>query len=146
MKSVLRWMLLTAWAFAGLAGTAATAAGVSTSDARAIRAVIEAQLKAMAADDAVLAFSYASPSIRMQFGDAPSFMTMVRHGYPMLIRATEIFFPQPESAGQEVMQVVRLRDQDGSSWRAIYQLQQQRDKSWRINGCEVEPGDDNPSI
>ncbi|HEY4037776.1 MAG TPA: DUF4864 domain-containing protein, partial [Burkholderiaceae bacterium] len=85
MKSIARWMLLTAMALTSLVSDAAGPSGLSAGDARAIRAVIEAQLDAMAADDEARAFSFASPSIRMQFDDASSFMTMVRQGYPMLI-------------------------------------------------------------
>jgi Domain of unknown function (DUF4864) len=101
--------------------------------------VIEAQLDAMAADDEARAFSYASPSIRMQFDDASSFMTMVRQGYPMLIRPTEMLFSQPRTVEESVLQVVRLRDREGRPWLATYDLERQPDRSWRINGCIVEP-------
>jgi hypothetical protein len=141
MKSLTRRTLL-ALALASLRVKAAGAAGtapLSGGDARAIRAVIEAQLKAMAAGDAVRAFSYASPSVRMQFGDAPNFMSMVRQGYPMLIRPSATLFLRPESFEKAVLQVVHLRDRDGRSWQATYQLQKQPDQSWRINGCVVQP-------
>ena len=146
MTSVLRGMLLAVMAFASLEAGAADGGGapvVSERDAQAIRAVIAAQLDAMAADDASLAFSYASPSVRMQFGDAPSFMTMVREGYPMLIGATETVFLRPESAGPGVIQMVHLLDQDGRSWLATYHLVRVPDKSWRINGCVVRPDEAN---
>ena len=139
MKSAIRWMLCVAVALASVGSHADESADVSTGDARAIRAVIEAQLKAIGADDAVLAFSYASPSIRMQFGDAPTFMTMVREGYPMLIRPTATVFLRPDPAEQGVMQQVHLRDRDGRSWLATYHVQRQPDKNWLINGCVVEP-------
>ena len=72
-----------------LSPTLAVAAGFAALDARAARAVrtlIEAQLDAFAAGDAERAFSYASPSIRTQFGDATRFMAMVQTAYPMVIR------------------------------------------------------------
>jgi hypothetical protein len=139
MKSIARWMLLTAMALTSLVSHAAGPSGLSAGDARAIRAVIEAQLDAMAADDEARAFSFASPSIRMQFDDASSFMTMVRQGYPMLIRPTETLFSQPRTVEEDAMQVVRLRDRDGRPWLATYDLQRQPDRTWRINGCLVEP-------
>jgi len=139
MRSIVRWVVLTAMTLTSLASDAAGATGLNAGDARAIRAVIEAQLDAMAADDEARAFSYASPSIRMQFDDASSFMTMVRQGYPMLIRPTETLFSQPWTVEEGVVQVVRLRDQDRRPWLATYHLQRQPDKSWRINGCVVEP-------
>jgi hypothetical protein len=64
---------------------AAGAAVLAEADARAVRQVVQAQLDAFAADDAERAFSYASASIRAQFGDAASFMAMVRSGYPMVV-------------------------------------------------------------
>ena len=81
----------------------------------------------------------ASPSIRMQFRDAPTFMKMVRHLYPMLVRATATVFFRPDPVEQGAMQQVHLRDPDGRSWRATYHLQRQPDKNWLINGCVVGP-------
>ena len=106
-------------------------------DARAVRQVIEAQLQALADDDAVAAFSYASPTIRSQFGDAASFMAMVRSGYPMVLRPAATAFFQPEAADGAVMQTVQLRDRNGSAWLATYELQRQGDGRWRISGCVV---------
>jgi len=143
---IVRWILLAATTLIGLQGAAAGPVGISVGDARAIRATIEAQLDAMAAGDEARAFSYASPSIRMQFDDASSFMTMVREGYPMLIRPRETLFSRPQAVEEGVLQVVHLRDEDGGAWRATYHVQRQPDKSWRINGCIVQPDDDDSLI
>ena len=138
-KSILRpvgWLLLV-WFF--LAVGPARAADLSERDAKAVRAVVEAQLQALAADDAVRAFSFASPAIRSQFGDAATFITMVRQGYPVLIRPAATAFFQPEAVEGTVIQVVQLRDSAGRSWLATYQLQRQADQRWCINGCVVAP-------
>ncbi len=112
-------------------------------DAQAVRAVITAQLQALAADDAVRAFSYAAPAIRSQFGDAATFIGMVRQGYPVLIRPRATAFFQAELvdgvAGVLITQVVQVQGSDGSRWLATYQLQRQADKQWRISGCSVVP-------
>jgi uncharacterized protein DUF4864 len=139
MRSVVRWVLLAALTLTSLQCTAAGPGSIAPGDARAIRAVIEAQLDAMAADDAVLAFSYASPSIRMEFPDAASFMSMVREGYPMLIHPSETLFSRAQAVEEGALQSVHLRDQDGQAWLATYHVQRQSDKSWRINGCTVQP-------
>lgn len=131
-----RWLLTLALA---LAPWAVAAQAVSTPDARAVREVVEAQLQALAADDAVRAFSYASPMIRSQFGDAASFMAMVKSGYPMVLRPAATAFFQPEVADGAVMQAVQLRGRDGRAWLATYELQRQPDGRWRINGCSVQP-------
>ena len=146
MQAPVRWMLLAVLTLAGPGASAAGSDRVSNDDARAIREVIRAQLKAIAADDAVLAFSYASPSIRSQFGDASTFMMMVHQGYPMLIRPTATVFLQPDPVEPGVMQQVHVLDEDGRSWRATYHVQLQPDKKWLINGCVVEPDEDDSLI
>jgi Domain of unknown function (DUF4864) len=115
----------------------AGAAGLSERDARAVRAVIEAQLAAFAADDAERAYSYASSAIRSRFSDAATFMAMVRSGYPMVMRPASVTFFQARATDGVVLQDVQLRDGAGRLWRATYQLEQQAGDGWRINGCEV---------
>jgi len=117
----------------------ASAAAVAERDARAVRAVIEAQLQAFTSGDAQSAFSYASAAIRTQFGTAANFMSMVQAGYPMLVQPAVSSFFVPERAGGDVVQRVQLRDRAGVLWRATYQLQPQADATWRINGCVVVP-------
>jgi hypothetical protein len=141
MGSIVRGLMLALMAATGLAADAGDPASIGDHDVHAIRGVVEAQLKALAADDAVLAFSYASPSVRMQFGDPGSFISMVREGYSMLIRPSDIAFLQPQSAEGGVAQPVYFRDEEGRTWLATYQMQRQPDKSWRINGCVVEAED-----
>lgn len=126
-----------------LAPAAAGAAVLAEADARAVRKVVEAQLDAFAADDAERAFSYASASIRAQFGDATNFMAMVRSGYPMVVRPAAVSFFQAQSdkgaegAKVTVRQAVHLRDLEGRLWTATYLLERQAGAGWRINGGVV---------
>lgn len=106
-------------------------------DAQAVRAVITAQLQALAAGDAVRAFSYAAPAIRSQFGDAASFIGMVQQGYPVLIRPRSTAFFQAELVDGVMTQVVQMQSGDGRRWLATYQLQRQANQQWRISGCSV---------
>jgi len=125
-------LLLVAWP--------ARAAPLAAQDASAVRAVVDAQLRAMAAGDAERAFSYAAPSIRAQFGDAQRFMAMVAGSYPMVIRpASTVFFQPTLDADGDVLQVVQLRDTAGKLWRASYLLARQPGNAWRIAGCVVAP-------
>jgi hypothetical protein len=129
--------------FGLLAPVAAGAAMLLEPDASAVRKVVEAQLQAFAADDAERAFSYASTGIRAQFGDATTFMAMVRGGYPMVVRpaAVSFFLPQAEPgaapASATARQNVQLRDREGRLWMATYMLERQADAGWRISGCVV---------
>ncbi|MBC7942397.1 MAG: DUF4864 domain-containing protein [Chitinophagaceae bacterium] len=129
------------WALVGASAAAepGSAKPVPAAEARAVRAVVQAQLDALAADDAVRAFSFASPSIRQQFGDARTFMNMVRQAYPMIVRPAAVGFFVPLSEDGAIVQVVQLRDRAGAAWRAVYELRQQPDKTWRVNGCSVVP-------
>ena len=131
-----RWLLRVS--LAGLlAPVAVGAAALAEGDARAVRLVIEAQFRACASDDAERAFSYASAAIRTQFGDAATFMAMVQSTYPMLVQPAATSFFQPRLTDGAVSQTVQLRDRAGRLWLATYQLQQQADVGWRINGCAV---------
>ena len=131
--------LLLAAAFALFATSVARAEPVSADDTRAVRAVVEAQLAAFAADDAKRAFSYAAPSIREMFGSPDRFMEMVRTGYPVVYRPASVIFLNPEWVQGQLVQGVHLTDASGNLWLAVYQLERQPDKSWRISGCTAQP-------
>jgi Domain of unknown function (DUF4864) len=142
LKSLACSLFLTLASFASMADDGTQTKEVSANDVRAVRAVVEAQLKALAAEQSAQAFSYASPAIRSQFHDAAKFAEMVRRSYPMLIRPASISFMRPEANEGAITQAVQFRDREGNFWRAVYELQRQPDKSWRINGCAVAPDDD----
>lgn len=108
-------------------------------DVRAAQEIVRAQLAAFASDDAEQAFGYASPALRQMFGSAAVFIRMVRGSYPVVYRPASVTFLKPEVADQELVQPVHMTDQSGSTWVAIYRLQRQDDKSWRIGGCVLLP-------
>ena len=56
----------------------ASAAALSKTDEQAVRAVVQAQLDAFAANDAKRAFSYAAPQLHEMFETPEKFMAMVR--------------------------------------------------------------------
>lgn len=112
---------------------------VTAADTKSVKNVVEAQLAAFAADDAKRAFSYAAPSIREMFGSADRFMAMVRGGYPVVYRPQAVTFLNPEWVQGQLVQGVHLTDAGGALWLAVYRLERQADKTWRISGCEVQP-------
>lgn len=125
-------------ALASLACAAQAAApAVSAQDARDVRGVIEAQLAAFQADDAERAFSFASPAIRAQFVIADYFLAMVRGAYPVVYRPQTVAFLVAEAIDGATIQRVRMTDRSGAAWLAIYRMQQQPDRTWRIDGCVV---------
>ena len=118
----------------------ALAAALSDADAKEVRAIVQAQLKAFAADDARRAFSYAAPNVHDMFRTPDNFMAMVKSSYPMVHRPSSVAFLKAElQATGEVLQRVQILDGAGDSWLATYALDKQKDKTWRITGCVVVP-------
>jgi hypothetical protein len=121
-------------------GRAGAAPQVSAADAKAVRAVIEAQLAAFAADDAEKAFSYAAPGIRAMFVTAERFLAMVREGYPVVYRPSSVSFVKPEWLENKLLQRVQMTDGAGVAWIVVYEMERQADKSWRIAACVAARG------
>ncbi|MFM9879636.1 MAG: DUF4864 domain-containing protein [Burkholderiaceae bacterium] len=115
------------------------AAELSRSDEKNIRAVVQSQLDAFAADDSKKAFSFATPGIQKVMVNAERFMALVQASYPMVYRPAAVAFLKPEQSAGEVVQRVQLTDARGTPWLALYSMEQQKDKSWRIGGCVVVP-------
>lgn len=104
---------------------------------KSIRATVEGQLAAFAKDDATKAFSFAAPNVRKAVGTAASFMSMVRSDYPVVYRPASVAFLKPEGKDGDAVQRVQMVDANGDAWLAVYSLQRQKDKAWRITGCAV---------
>lgn len=116
----------------------ASAQGViPAEEARAVRAVIEAQLAAFRRDDAEGAFALATPGIRASFGTAANFIDMVRSSYGVVYRPSSVQFEAPVIVEGELVQPVRLTDAEGRAWIALYPMQKQPDGSWKTNGCQL---------
>ena len=110
---------------------------LSAQDAAQVRMVVQSQLAAFAKDDAVKAFSYAAPNIKKMFGTAPAFLDMVRRSYPVVYRPASSAFLVVEGAGSQAVQRVQMQDATGDAFLATYTLERQKDKTWRITGCQV---------
>ena len=110
---------------------------LSRDDALAIRAVVTEQLDAFRRDDGERAFSLATAGIQAKFGSPEAFMEMVRTGYPVVYRPGSVHFAEPEILEGIVVQPVRMTDDEGRAWIAVYPMQRQPDGGWRIDGCEL---------
>ena len=127
-KEFLAALVALFWAFA------ACAQGISAGDSAAIRSTIERQVDAFRADDGERAFGFADGSIRAMFGDAATFMAMVRTGYAMIYRPRAWAFGEAGPQDGDVAQVVEFDGLDGSSAAAVYVMRRQPDGSFRIAG------------
>jgi Domain of unknown function (DUF4864) len=108
-------------------------------DRQAIRAVVEAQLKALQQDDAVLAFSLASPDIQAMFRTPENFLQMVRSSYEPVYRPRSVIFEAVTDLQGNPTQPVLLLSPSGIPVRALYLMEQQADQRWKINGCYLVP-------
>lgn len=117
----------------------APAPAAAAASTQVVRSVVEQQLKALAAQDALQAFALADHDLRTQFGTAEAFLTAVREQYPMLLHPVSVLFLKPETDGRIALQKVRLSDEEGSAWTLTYLLHRQQDDQWRISGCVVTP-------
>ena len=112
---------------------------LSLADRRAIRETVERQLQAFQNDDAVTAFSFASPKIQEQFGTPENFMEMVVTAYEPVYRPRSVVFEDPSIIRSTPAQPVFLLSGDGIPVTALYLMERQPDGSWRINGCFLIP-------
>jgi hypothetical protein len=108
-------------------------------DWTAIKKVIAEQRSALKAGDAAKAFSYASPGIRNQFGDAANFIDMVRTQYAALLTARYTEFLEGAVIDGTVIQPLRLIDSDNTVRVALYIMERQDNGAWRISGCQIAP-------
>ena len=110
-------------------------------DVAAAQRVIRSQVEAFGRDDAAAAYSYAAPALHEIFPQADIFMYMVQHSYPPVYRHRSFEFGEARVADGRVAQRVRIVDQDGETWEALYTLEQQPDGSLKIIGCMLlKPG------
>lgn len=140
--------MVRSWLFiVGMVCTVATAASgaagqaLSADDRAAIRAVIESQIAAFQRDDADGAFAFAAPGIRQKFGDAATFIRMVRDGYGPVYRPREVVFRGIDETGALPIQEVLVVGPDGNGFIARYPMQKQPDGGWLIAGCFLSPFD-----
>jgi len=110
--------------------------GAARADEAALRAVISSQIEAFLAEDVERAFSHASPFIQRKFGTPEGFGTMVREGYPMVWRPSDVTFLDAEVIAGKLWQSVLLRGPAGKSWIVDYEMIELED-GWKINGVQV---------
>lgn len=112
-------------------------AGFARADEAAIRGVILNQIEAFKADDFDTAFTFASPTIKGVFQTPERFGVMVREGYPMVWRPTEMRFLDQQMIDGKLWQNVLVRDADGEEFLLGYQMIEGAD-GWKINAVRVE--------
>lgn len=136
-RPFLRLHALLALVLLAAAPLLARAQALSELESAKVREVIVAQFSALAVDDAASAFETATPQVRAAIGNPARFLAMVRGAYPMVYRPASVNFHKPQWDDGTVLQLVEIRDADDKSWLALFALEQQPDRDWRISGCVV---------
>lgn len=117
----------------------ASAESLAPADQSAIQDIIKDQVAAFKADNSVVAFSYAAPSIKRMFQNDEHFMSMVRQQYQPVFSPRAFAFGRLADKGQGPVQEVYITGPAGKDWIAVYTLEKQADGNWKINGCYLRP-------
>jgi hypothetical protein len=106
-----------------------------------IQSVISDQLNAFKAGDAPRAYGHAADIIKELFPSQSMFMEMVRVGYPPVYRAKDWSFSEPTPLDNGYSEIVRLTDEQGRIWNALYTLERDGNGEWKITGCRILKSD-----
>jgi hypothetical protein len=101
-----------------------------------IEGVIQNQIDAFLRDDFDAAFTYASPNIKRLFGTSDRFGMMVRQGYPMVWRPSDVRYLDLETIDGRLWQKVMITDAAGAVHVLGYQMIETAE-GWQINGVQV---------
>lgn len=110
---------------------------LSAQDKTMIQHVIASQIKAFERDEGIIAFSYAAPAVRRHFGSPQTFMEMVRTDYEMLFHNRSTAFLAAAVIEGKVIQPLRIITIDGDVMVALFTMELQADRQWRVSGCEL---------
>jgi len=109
--------------------------GPATAQGTDIEATISAQIEAFKADDFVTAFNFASPGIQGFFRTPENFGEMVRRGYPMVWRPSEVRYLELGEVNGRLWQKVMITDGSGTVHILAYEMIQ-LGNGWKINGVQ----------
>lgn len=106
-----------------------------------IRGVIQSQLEAFEQDDDAAAYALAAPSVKQRFPTVEAFSKMVRDRYTPIYSPRELKFLTPSIVQGRIMQGVQFLSDENQVFLAVFTVEKQQDKSWKIKACELMPVD-----
>jgi hypothetical protein len=106
-----------------------------------IQDTIQSQIDAFQADDFARAFTFASPNIKGIFGTPENFGAMVKNGYPMVYRPSDVQMLELREIAGNLWQRVRIVDQAGAGWFLDYMMVETAE-GWQINAVQIMPAPD----
>jgi len=117
---------------------AGPAYGAYPSSRQAVESTVREQLMALAKGDAELAFENLSPQTQRYFAEPHRFLNSVATDAPPIVKTKSFSFVGLEQNGFGATQQVMLTDEDGRSWLAKFEVEQQLAGDWRVKSCVVE--------
>ena len=113
-------------------------AGPAWTQSEGIQSTINGQMEAFRADDFDRAFTYASPNIKRMFGSSENFGTMVRNGYPMVWKNTNVRYLELREIAGNLWQMVQVEDESGAFHYLDYLMVPSAD-GWEIGAVQFLP-------
>ena len=107
-----------------------------------IEGTIQSQIDAFLMDDFDAAFAFAAPSIKQIFGSSERFGQMVKQGFPMVHRPSNVQFLELREIAGSVWQKVLITDQKGVFYTLDYKMVP-AGQAWQIGGVQILP---NPEV
>lgn len=101
-----------------------------------IKETIGAQMDAFLVGDIVRAFDYASPTIQRLFRTPENFGGMVRDGYPMVWRPSDVQYLELRDISGSLWQKVMVTDTLGNIHLLDYQMVE-LENGWKINAVQL---------
>ena len=100
---------------------------------------IDQQFSAFRAREHEKAFSHAAPRLQKLFGSTERFIGMVKGGYGAIYNARTWQFGRSRMKDGVLFQEVIVNGPKGKDWMALYELKQEENGSWKIQGVRLVP-------
>ena len=100
--------------------------------------IIESQIQAFQNKNAELAYSFASPMIKLRFNNPQEFMSMVKSFYEPVYNPKQYYFINSKYFEGSIYHQLQIISQSNMSYLATYSLIKDENE-WKISGCSVKP-------
>ena len=100
--------------------------------------IIESQIQAFQNKNAELAYSFASPMIKLRFNNPQEFMSMVKSYYEPVYNPKQYYFIDSRYFEGSIYHQLQIISQSNMSYLATYSLIKDENE-WKISGCSVMP-------
>ena len=100
--------------------------------------IIESQIQAFQNKNAELAYSFASPMIKLRFNNPQEFISMVKSFYEPVYNPKQYYFINSKYFEGSIYHQLQIISQSNMSYLATYSLIRDENE-WKISGCSVMP-------